>query len=181
MDPGIELFRVLPAVAIWLVRRATGRAQSGRAASRRIRSHRAKRLIRMPGRVSGTHKVQSPAPARSARQTPPSRPATSASRRNLQPGKEFSTTFSPRPGPLAQLAEHRAFNPQVQGSSPWRPTPSSSLFCSSMFGLACYTGPTTWELLTAIVLPSGSVTVKASWIGPFSIGESVRPLLVQSA
>src|SRR5690606_10050648 len=29
------------------------------------------------------------------------------------------------PGPLAQLAEQRAFNPLVQGSSPWGPTPSS--------------------------------------------------------
>ena len=25
-------------------------------------------------------------------------------------------------GPLAQLVEHRTFNPQVQGSSPWWPT-----------------------------------------------------------
>src|SRR5262249_9473444 len=32
-----------------------------------------------------------------------------------------------REGPLAQLAEHRAFNPQVQGSSPWRPTRTSRL------------------------------------------------------
>ena len=29
------------------------------------------------------------------------------------------------PGPLAQLVEHRTFNPLVQGSSPWRPTVSS--------------------------------------------------------
>ena len=29
---------------------------------------------------------------------------------------------SAHPGSLAQLAEQRAFNPVVQGSSPWRPT-----------------------------------------------------------
>ncbi len=33
-------------------------------------------------------------------------------------------------GPLAQLAEHRAFNPQVQGSSPWRPTAESLVRCA---------------------------------------------------
>ena len=41
-----------------------------------------------------------------------------------------AATFGPKrapPGSLAQLAEHRAFNPQVQGSSPWRPTADRSL------------------------------------------------------
>ena len=48
-------------------------------------------------------------------------------------------------------------------------------------GCGRYTGPTTWESLTVMLLPSGSVIVKASWIEPFSIAERVRPLLVQSA
>jgi hypothetical protein len=33
-------------------------------------------------------------------------------------------------GPLAQLAEQRTFNPRVQGSIPWRPTPFHLAFRS---------------------------------------------------
>ena len=36
--------------------------------------------------------------------------------------RRLRRTESPCPGPLAQLVEHRTFNPLVQGSSPWRPT-----------------------------------------------------------
>src|SRR5690348_8371994 len=34
----------------------------------------------------------------------------------------FPSDAARRPGPLAQLAEQRTFNPRVQGSSPWGPT-----------------------------------------------------------
>ena len=35
---------------------------------------------------------------------------------------EFRSEFRSASGSLAQLVEQRTFNPQVQGSSPWRPT-----------------------------------------------------------
>ena len=40
-----------------------------------------------------------------------------------EPSGILGARASGRPGPLAQLAEQRTFNPLVQGSSPWRPTP----------------------------------------------------------
>lgn len=51
---------------------------------------------------------------------PPDRPAGSRPGGAYDPGSTpIATAYL---GSLAQLAEHRAFNPQVQGSSPWRPT-----------------------------------------------------------
>ena len=35
---------------------------------------------------------------------------------------EFRSEFRSASGSLAQLVERRTFNPQVQGSIPWRPT-----------------------------------------------------------
>src|SRR5262249_42870755 len=42
--------------------------------------------------------------------------------KNELPARRFRPRLILARGPLAQLAEQRAFNPVVQGSSPWRPT-----------------------------------------------------------
>lgn len=60
----------------------------------------------------------------------PTRPRRASSCTVAEPG-EISASIHPL-GLLAQLAEHRTFNPLVQGSSPWWPTTPIALACGAL-------------------------------------------------
>ena len=68
----------------------------------------------------------------------------------------FPTSKSARPGPLAQLAEQRTFNPRVVGSSPTGPTsksPSHRQYKSN----AALAG---WHLVTSYVTRAGLLSLR---------------------